>query len=139
MSKTKKVDLFIKVFQNLKGNIRDEFELFTTGKLKQRKNGYIIEYENEYNGVSTIALKDNRSVDIVANGDIFYILNLNEKKHTKFSCNTKDTFSYFNVSTRNIFFEIGEEDGRIEFEYDLEIDNLGGMLGNRIDISFRAH
>ena len=104
MSKTRNVDLFIKVSQNLKGNIGDEFELFTTGKLKIRKGKYVIEYENEYNGISTISLKYNKSVSIVTNGDIFYILNLDEKKSTKFSCRTKDTFSYFYVNTKNIYF-----------------------------------
>ena len=137
MEKTKKIDLFINVSQNLKGRSCDKFELFTTGKLKKKKGQYVVEYENEYNGISKIFLKENGSANIVTKGDIFYILKLDENKETKFNCNTKDTFSNFSVNTKNIFYEINEDGGKIEFLYDLLIDNTGGMLENKVNIRLK--
>ena len=138
MCKKKKVDLFIKVCQNLKGEFCDRFQLFTTGKIKKGKEKYIIEYDNEYHGTSTILLKDDGRANIKTNGDINYVLNLDKEKKTKFNISTKDTFSNFYVNTKNVFFNINENGGNINFEYDLEIDNVGGMLSTKINIELKS-
>ena len=138
MNKCKDVSLLIKVSQNLNGRDSDNFELFTTGRLKKRKGKWIVEYENEYNGISKVLLFNESCVNIITNGDISYVLKLDSNKKTKFSCSTKDTFSYFSVETKNIFFEIDEEGfGVIDVEYFLEIDDVGGVLQNRVRIKLK--
>ena len=139
MKLEKDVNLFVNVKQNLKEKDADIFEFFTTGKLKKAKEKWIIEYENEYNGISKIELFKNKKVEITATGDVSYFLKLEEKDKTKFSCNTKDTFSYFSVKTQNIFFDITEKEGKIDLKYVLEIDNLGGVLNNQIKIKLKEN
>ncbi len=134
MNRDRKVNLMIRVAQNLKGKDSDSFELFTTGRLKKRKGKWVVEYENEYNGISKVLLFDDNCVNIITNGDISYVLKLDEKKLTKFSCSTKDSFSYFSVKTKNIFFQIDENGGLIDIEYFLEIDDVGGFLQNKVNI-----
>lgn len=138
MCNIKNVDLFINVCQNLKGESFDKFKLFTTGRIKKNKEKYIIEYDNEYHGTSIIFLKDNGKANIKTSGDINYILNLDENKKTKFNITTKDTFSNFYVNTKNVFFDIDENGGNIDFEYDLEIDDVGGMLSTKINIELKS-
>ena len=74
MNKCKDVSLLINVAQNLNGRDSDNFELFTTGRLKKRKDKWIVEYENEYNGVSKVLLFNESCVNIITNGDISYVL-----------------------------------------------------------------
>lgn len=135
----KEVNLFIDVTQSLKGKDADSFEFFTTGKLKKAKEKWVIEYENEYNGISKIELFKNNKVEITASGDVCYFLKLEEKDKTKFSCNTKDTFSYFSVKTQSIFFDITEKEGKIDLKYVLEIDDMGGVLNNQIKIKLKEN
>ena len=139
---SKKVDVFINVSQSLNGRLQkdvaDKFELFTTGVLKKIKKGWVVKYNNEYNGVSKIYLMDDeQKINILTNGDIFYTLKLDKNKITKFSCKTKDTFSYFSVVTNKIFFKIDEQGGTIDIEYGLEIDELSNILKNRLKIEIK--
>ena len=166
MCNIKNVDLFINVCQNLKGESFDKFKLFTTGRIKKKKEKYIIEYDNEYHDTSIIILfkikftsvnkffsvyspsvqcyvlhitqQANGKANIKTSGDINYILNLDENKKTKFNITTKDTFSNFYVNTKNVFFDIDENGGNIDFEYDLEIDDVGGMLSTKINIELKS-
>ncbi len=138
MNKGKKMDLFINMAQqSVKGNLSDKFELFTTGRLKKDKNRWIVEYENEYNGISKIILNDDKSVKIKTDGEISYVLKLNTNKPTKFSCSTKGTFSYFSVYTKDISFDLDETGGRIDLLYFLEIDDVGGLLKTRLQIKLK--
>ena len=141
MAEVKKINLFVKVKQNLNEeliNSADYFEFFTTGKLKKLEKKWVVEYENEYNGLSKILLNENGSVNVIANGDLSYNLKLKEGKKTKFSCKTKDTFSFLNVLTKKVFFEFNEKsEGKIDLEYYLEIDDVGGVLQNKILIELK--
>ena len=61
MEQIKKVNLFVRVKQNLKekiGGSTQDFEFFTTGKLKKLEKKWVVEYENEYNGLSKIILNE---------------------------------------------------------------------------------
>ncbi len=140
MSEVRKINLFVKVKQNSNEelvNSADDFEFFTTGKLKKLEKKWVVEYENEYNGLSKILLNENGSVNVIANGDLSYNLKLKKGKKTKFNCKTKDTFSSLNVLTKKVCFEFNENEGKIDFEYYLEIDDVGGVLQNKILIELK--
>lgn len=140
MSEVRKINLFVKVKQNSNEelvNSADDFEFFTTGKLKKLEKKWVVEYENEYNGLSKILLNENGSVNVIANGDLSYNLKLKKGKKTKFNCKTKDTFSSLNVLTKKVYFKFDENEGKIDFEYYLEIDDVGGVLQNKILIELK--
>ncbi len=134
MGTGKEVDLFIKVVQNMGSKLSDGFELFTTGVLKRHKEKWVLKYNNEYNGTSKISLFDAGFVEIVSCGDVCYNLKLNKSKVTKFVCNTKDTFSYFSVDTKDIFFDINENGGQINLEYCFDVGETGNILQTRLNI-----
>ncbi len=141
MAQIKKVNLFVRVKQNLKekiGGSTQDFEFFTTGKLKKLEKKWVVEYENEYNGLSKIILNENGTINVIANGDLSYNLKLKKDKKTKFSCKTKDTFSFLNVLTKKVYFEFNEKnEGKIDLEYYLEIDDVGGGMQNKILIDLK--
>ena len=114
--------------------LTDGFELFTTGVLKRHKEKWVLKYDNEYNGTSKIALFDAGFVEIVSDGDVCYNLKLNKGKVTKFVCNTKDTFSYFSVDTKDISFDINETGGRINLEYYFDVGETGNILQTKLNI-----
>lgn len=137
MNVKKKVDLFINVRQSFGAKVSDGFELFTTGELKRRKEKWVLEYNNEYNGSTKITLFDNGVVEIVAKGEVCYFLKLIKDSTTKFSCNTKETFSYFSVRSEEIFFDIGENSGSIRLKYNFEVGDTGSVLQSVINILIR--
>lgn len=133
-----------RVLLNIKGTQREGdtnecIELITEGRLVNKPEGLLIEYEeSELTGIegctTTLVLKDN-CVTLERNGTLTMQMEFATGRVFNSSLNTPYGTIHLHVFASRVESELKETEGRLSLEYELSMGNLSTF--NKLDLSFK--